>query len=61
VGVGPDSLWVVGANGTGGAHAISRWTGDAWEPGLGAGVAICVGPDDVPWTIDAQGNLQAGG
>lgn len=57
---GSDDVWIVGTDDTSGGHAIYQWKDGNWVRGAGVGLAVAVGPDGVPWTIDPQGNIQAG-
>lgn len=61
IGVGANgAVWLVGVDNTEGAHAVFTWKESRWNRSAIVGVAVSVGPDGLPWTIDANGEIEAG-
>ena len=48
---------MIGTDATAGGFGIYRFTGTSWERVDGGAVRITVGPQGVPWVVNAAGNI----
>lgn len=58
IGAGSDgSVWITGRTELPSGHPLYRWNGVKWEPVQGAGVAISVAPNGLPWVLADKGGI----
>lgn len=59
IGIGKDgTVWITDRTDAGnGNHGIRRWNGSGWDAVDGGAVRISVGPDGIPWAVNAAGAI----
>lgn len=58
IGVGSDgSVWITGRADIPSGHPVFRWNGRSWDLVQGAGVAISVAPNGLPWVVADSGGI----
>jgi len=65
IGVGAEgTVWIEGANSTGGNNELLKWDGSDWIAFQGGAAheaaAVAVGPDGMPWIVGSKGHVYSG-